>query len=102
MIFLPNFTRLEVFALSSCASAPKIVRTNSELPMLVMFAVRNCVSMPSALSLRMFCSRSTVLRAKREMSFTTTMSNSPRSASSIMRRNSLRFLIFVPESPSSA
>ena len=31
---------------SSCANAPKMVSTNSLLPMEVMLAVRNCVSMP--------------------------------------------------------
>ena len=101
-IFLPNFTRLEVLALSSCASAPKIVRTNSLFPMLVILAVRNCVSIPNAFSLRTFCRRSTVFLAKREISFTTTISNSPCSASTIMRKNSFRFFIFVPEIPSSA
>ena len=91
-----------MFALSSCASAPKIVSTNSLLPMMVMLAVKNCVSIPSAFSLRTFCRRSTVFRANREISFTTTISNRPCSASAIIRRNSLRFLIFVPEIPSSA
>ena len=51
---------------------------------------------------RIFWSKSTVLRANLEISFTTTMSNRPCSASAIMRRNSLRFFIFVPEIPSSA
>ena len=101
-IFFPNFTRLEVLALSSCARAPKMVSTNSLFPMLVIFAVRNCVSIPNDFSLRTFCKRSTVFLAKREMSFTTTISNNPCSASDIMRRNSLRFLILVPEIPSSA
>ena len=101
-IFLPNLIRLEVFALSSCANAPKIVSTNSELPILVMFAVRNCVSIPSAFNLRTLCNKSTVFLAKREISFTTTISNKPFSASASIRWNSLRFLILVPEIPSSA
>ena len=101
-IFLPNFTRLEVFALSSCANAPNTVSTNSLLPILVIFAVKNCVSMPSDFNFLMFWSRSTVFLAKREMSFTTTISNSPLSASVIIFKNCLRFLIFVPDKPSSA
>ena len=70
--------------------------------MLVIFAVRNCVSIPSAFSFRTLCNKSTVFLANREMSFTTTMSNKPFSASASIRWNSLRFLIFVPEIPSSA
>ena len=79
-----------------------MVRTNSLFPILVILAVRNCVSMPKDFNLRTFCKRSTVFLAKREISFTTTISNRPFSASAIIRRNSLRFLIFVPEIPSSA
>ena len=101
-IFFPNLTRLEVFALSSCAKAPKTVSTNSLFPMLVIFAVRNWVSIPSSRRRRIFCRRSTVFRAKRDISFTTTISNRPCSASAIIRRNCLRFLIFVPDKPSSA
>ena len=101
-IFLPNLIRLDVLALSSCANAPKIVKTNSLLPILVMLAVRNCVSIPRDFSLRTLCKRSTVFLANREMSFTTTISNKPFSASASIRWNSLRFLILVPEIPSSA
>jgi hypothetical protein len=102
LTFLPNLMRFEVLADSSCASAPKMVSTNSLFPSTVMLAVRKVVSMPSAFSARMDCRKSTVLRAKREMSLTTTISKSPRCASCISRWNSLRFLIFVPEIPSSA
>ena len=101
-IFLPNLIRLEVLALSSWANAPKMVKTNSLLPILVMFAVKNCVSIPRDFSLRTLCKRSTVFLAKREISLTTTISNKPFSASASIRWNSMRFLILVPEIPSSA
>ena len=91
-----------VLTLSSRANAQKIVNTNSLLPILVMLAVRNYVSIPSAFSLRTLCNKSTVFLANREISFTTTISNKPFSASASIRWNSLRFLILVPEIPSSA
>ena len=67
-----------------------------------MLAVRNRVQMPMDLSFRMLCRASTVFRAKRLMSLTTTMLNSPSSASRRSRLNSSRFFRLVPLMPSSA
>ena len=66
------------------------------------FSFSKRTEIPSSFRCRTVFSRSTVLRAKREIDFVRTMSILPASQSSIMRWNSSRLLAFVPLIPLSA
>lgn len=98
----PNFTRLDRLALSSWAMAAMMVTMNSDSPSTLRELLTKMHSMPRAFSLRMLSRESTVFRAKREMSLTTTSSNSPRSASRSIWRKPSRFFSHLPEIPWSA
>ena len=92
-----NAMQPKILSLLRFIEVPGLTMYDSYEPLTEYESVSEMRDLIAALELK-----STVFRAKREISFTTTISNRPCSASAIIRKNSFRFLIFVPEMPSSA
>ena len=80
-----------------------MVRSTSPFASIVLiFSFSKYTEMFFSFSCRMYFKQSSVLRANRLMDLVMTMSILDAMQSSIMRLNSSRFLVLVPEIPSSA
>ena len=102
-LWMPHFTFSEILRLSSCAKEARsesISSPSSENELMRSFS--NRTSTPMDLRWRTVSKRSTVFLANRLIDLVIIMSMLPASQSSIIRLNSSRFLVLVPEIPSSA
>lgn len=89
--------------LSCCARLAMMLSSTSPLESIVlMFSFSKKTGMFFSFNSRIYFRQSSVFRAKRLMDFVMIMSILPAMHSSIMRMNSLRFLVLQPLIPSSA
>ena len=100
---MPHAVFSEIFLLSSWASELKIVNISSpDASIVFTFSFSKMMGMPRAFSFLLKFRLSAVLRAKRLIDFVITRSTRPSSQAAIMSMKPLRFLVPVPEIPSSA
>ena len=98
--FILHLQLSEMLLLSSCANEARMESISSPSPSMErMFSRSNQTSTPISFRCRTVSSRSTVLRAKREMLFVSTRSIFPASQSAIILLKPSRLAVPVPEMP---
>ena len=100
---IPQVAFPEIERDSSWAKEERIIKSTSPLASrLSIFSFSKATPIPSSLSSRTYFKQSSVFLEKRLMDFTMILSTLPFRQSAINLLNSVRFLVLVPEIPSSA